>query len=237
MDQLKLVWELEENNSTIDECKKSLSELEDSIRLKSLFKKSKELESNTYLIELRIIDNNKEINKLERLLKEYDYTSKKIETDLYNGSVTDIKQLDHLNKEKLGILAKIDELESSMLDMMDENEILQNSFHTMKDELEVLSSDLIEIKNSISNEIKQLQIRIQDAESQRNNIIPKIDDKILNRYEKTRVKRGKGIVSVNDNICGGCNMHIPTYLMRDLIKGDDIIYCESCGRLLYYIAP
>ena len=35
MSQLKLIWELEKYNSIIDECKLNLSELENSIRIKT----------------------------------------------------------------------------------------------------------------------------------------------------------------------------------------------------------
>ena len=235
MNQLELVWELERHNTIIEESKKNLNELENSIKLKNMTTKINELEVNASQIMERKIYNNKQISKLERMLKEYDYTKNKLESNLYNGSITDLKQLEHLTREKDAVLSKIDEIEFDILEKMDENEALQKENNSLKDELYKLNLEILDISNIIHKEIKQLQIRIQNAEHERSNILPNIDGEILNKYEKIRTKRGKGIVHINDRICVGCNMRIPTYLLKDLKKGDEIIYCESCGRILYYM--
>ena len=92
MNQLELVWELERHNTIIEESKKNLNELENSIKLKNMTTKINELEVNASQIMERKTYNNKQISKLERMLKEYDYTKNKLESNLYNGSITDLKQ-------------------------------------------------------------------------------------------------------------------------------------------------
>lgn len=235
MDQLKLIWELEKHNCIIEECKKNLTELENSIKLKNLGIRINELEFKVNNIKEKILDNNKYVVKLEKLLKEYDYTKDKLEKDLYGGAITDIKQLNHLTREKEGIISKIDDVELRILEIIDEIEELHKQYNGLKDELDSLNLENLDTKNNVDKEIKQIQIRIRDAECERSNIIPNIDNRILDKYEKIRNKKGKGIVLVNNYICSGCNMRISSYLMKDLKKGNEIVFCESCGRILYYI--
>ena len=236
MDQLKLVWELEKYNDCIKEATNSLNELEDSDRLKALLNRFEQVESKVKQNKDRILDNNREITKLERLLKEYDYKKNKINNDIYNGYVIDMKQLDHLSREGESLSKKIDETELLILEMIDENDELDDTMAIFENELIELKSEIDELKDIIEKEIIRLKDLIHYADRERNNTIPSINNEILNRYEKLKMNKGKGIVMVNDHICGGCNMRISRYLMKDLRKGEEIIYCESCGRILYYLA-
>ena len=235
MNQLKLVWQLEKYNSIIDDCKKNLNKLEDSIELKNMNKRIIGLESDINMIQVKIKDNSKLTTKLERSLKDYDYTKNKVEEDLYSGQVTDIKQLEQLSSDKEGIFELIDAVESKILKLIDDNEVLEKNYTTIRDDYDQLRADAAKMQEEANTMIEELKERIQVAQEEKDNIIPKIDSKILKRYDLTRGKRGKAIVLVSNEICGGCNVRIPTYLMADIKKQTEIIYCESCGRLLYYI--
>lgn len=235
MNQLKLVWELEKYNGIIDNCKSNLTKLENSNHLKSLNKKTYDLESKRNIIKEKILENSKLITRLERSLKEYDYTRKKVEEDLYSGEISDIKQLEQLTMDKEETFKLVDEVESKILELIDENEVLEENYTTISDDYGQLKDDMTKTQEEANVMTQELKKTIYDAEQEKNKIIPEIDNKILNRYNQTRVKRGKGIVLVNNEICGGCNVRIPTYLMQDVRKQSEVIYCESCGRLLYYI--
>lgn len=235
MNQLKLIWELEKYNSTIDECKVNLNKLEDSIRIKNMIKRINELGSNVKLTREKILENSKLSLKLERLLKEYDYTKKKLEDDLYGGQITDVKQLEQLTIDKEKTFELIDEVESRILSLIDDNEALEERYLAIKDDYEQLRYEIISRQEEANEMIEGLKTKIKDAELRKADIIPSVEMKTLKRYDLTRDKRGKGIVPVNNDICGGCNVRIPTYLMQDIKKQSEIIYCESCGRLLYYI--
>ena len=235
MNQLKLVWELEKYNSLIDGYKINLSKLESSSRLKNMNKRMDELDSNIKHIEGKILENSKMASKLERLLKEYDYTKTKIEEDLYSGKITDLKQLEQLSIDKEETFKLIDELESKILKLIDDNEDLEKNYSTIKDDYMKLKDDAKITEKEFNELVEEVRDKINNSKQEKDKVLAKIDDKILKRYNLTREKRGRGIVPVNGEICGGCNMRIPTYLIADIRKQTEIIYCESCGRLLYYI--
>lgn len=235
MDQLKLVWELEKYNNIIDKCNISLNELEKSLRSNSLINRINELEANVKLIKVKIAENSKEVIKFERLLKEYDYTKKKLEEDLFSGEIRDIKQLEQLSLDKERTFSLIDDLESKILKLIDDNEDLEQRFIGLNDDYQEIKIEKNVLQEEVNVMIKELKKRIHDAELGKDEIAANIETNILKRYDLTRAKKGRGIVSVANDICGGCNVRIPTYLIQDIKKGSEIIYCESCSRLLYYI--
>lgn len=57
-------------------------------------------------------------------------------------------------------------------------------------------------------------------------------------YEKIRKKR-RGIVvaEVVDGRCMACQIMLRPQVYQDLRKGDEIMYCESCGRILLHNPP
>ncbi len=118
---------------------------------------------------------------------------------------------------------------------MDENDSLQKEYNSLNAQLNNRNKEILDLKRTIDEEINMIQIEMKHANQERNNILPNIEEGILERYEKIRNNRAKGIVHVNNYICSGCNVRIPTYLVKNLRDNDEIIFCESCGRILYYI--
>ena len=43
-----------------------------------------------------------------------------------------------------------------------------------------------------------------------------------------------GITEVVGGRCGRCNIQLRPQFFQDLKKGETIMTCESCGRMLYY---
>ncbi|MEK7678626.1 MAG: C4-type zinc ribbon domain-containing protein [Deltaproteobacteria bacterium] len=58
---------------------------------------------------------------------------------------------------------------------------------------------------------------------------------MLKRYESIREKRGgRAVVSVKDEACQGCFIHMPPQIYIQLKKGtEEIISCQHCHRMLF----
>ena len=61
---------------------------------------------------------------------------------------------------------------------------------------------------------------------------------LLSRIERLQKRyNGHAIVSVIGNTCHGCRVTVSTQLIVRLQKGEQLIYCENCGRILYLMDP
>src|SRR5262249_39624595 len=54
-------------------------------------------------------------------------------------------------------------------------------------------------------------------------------------YERlSRMRSGFALAEARDYSCMACRMKIRPQVFADIRKGDSIITCESCGRILYF---
>ena len=63
-----------------------------------------------------------------------------------------------------------------------------------------------------------------------------IPPQLLKRYEFIRQRRnGTAIAEVQEGVCQGCHMNILPQQFIDLMKGEEILQCPHCLRILYWL--
>ena len=81
---------------------------------------------------------------------------------------------------------------------------------------------------------KALKSQIAELNKGREKYLDKIDSWLMERYDEWRISRGRFLLApVNGNVCGGCNLTIPPQTINEIRKKQEIIFCGSCGRILY----
>jgi hypothetical protein len=61
-----------------------------------------------------------------------------------------------------------------------------------------------------------------------------VDVKWLPKYERLlKSKKDRVLVQVEHGVCGGCNMTLAPHVVHDARRGDMMVSCSHCGRLLY----
>ena len=69
----------------------------------------------------------------------------------------------------------------------------------------------------------------------RNSMAKKIKTPVLRKYDMLRERRnGKAIVPVTKGVCQGCFMSIPPQQFNDILRGDKMLNCPTCQRILYH---
>jgi predicted nucleic acid-binding Zn-ribbon protein len=92
----------------------------------------------------------------------------------------------------------------------------------------------LEEKKKVDVRVKEIDDRLAQLDSQRKQIMPKVDPKVLSQYERILASRdGLAIVTVKGNSCGGCNMFVPPQVINLIKMYEHMITCEMCNRILY----
>jgi hypothetical protein len=146
------------------------------------------------------------------------------------------------SKEYHAMLREMDSLEKT--NRMREEELsllvedLQNQESRLEDlnrELESLQEELAQQKESFSHEEKSIKDRIEVLKSQREEACSRVPKPILARYNFIRERlHNPVIVSVNNGVCKGCNISIPPQSFIELQKGEQILSCPNCQRLIFW---
>ena len=81
-------------------------------------------------------------------------------------------------------------------------------------------------KEDAAGELKSLADEIE-------RIGKSIDAPLLARYNKVKLHNAQPVAKVVSNKCAGCNMSLPTTVLKKLSLENEIVECENCGRILY----
>ena len=89
-------------------------------------------------------------------------------------------------------------------------------------------------KKVIQSQSEAITDRLTQLDAQRKQIIPEVDSKMLQEYEKILHSRdGLALATVKNNSCGGCHMLVPPQVINLIKMYERIITCEVCNRILY----
>ncbi|TLD80261.1 hypothetical protein LS68_008600 [Helicobacter sp. MIT 05-5293] len=207
----------------IDEVRK---ELDEKIRQKNqILKNIENLHQEYNSINLEIAHHDRNIQetslKLDTIAKkqkdiktEKELRALDIEEDIAKENMT------HSNNE-------IQRLEAVKSAKEEEKANLESQIQSLQEEIDVLESQT----QSKVQEIKAIQQNLFD---QKEALVAQMDNKITSFYAKIRRwALNTSVVPVFKQACGGCFIRLNDTIYAEILKGNDIINCPHCGRILY----
>jgi uncharacterized protein len=126
---------------------------------------------------------------------------------------------------------------------IEDNELeLMEQADKLKAELVSEEKRAAEMKASISRQMsdletkeKTLDSRLQELIRGRAEIANKVDEDLLNRFDRLFASKGDAaVVALEHEVCTGCHMKVTTQTAVRVKAGKEIVSCEQCGRILYH---
>jgi hypothetical protein len=184
----------------------------------ALEKKSLDLQKYRKEYELELATNAESVKKLSGQLFSLK-TNKEFQT--MQQQIADVKADGAVIEEK--ILISFEESDKIKLEIDSEN-------LKLKDEEKVFLGQ----KKAVQSRSEEIDGRLNQLDAQRKQILPSIEPKMLQEYEKILHSRsGLAMVTVKDNSCGGCHMLVPPQVINLIKMYEHVITCEVCNRILY----
>ncbi len=233
MGTLELLWELQEHDNNLNDINLKLEEISNGEKAKIISLKLDQMGNKLKDIEKRLENNQLKLNKNNLLLKDLDYRLSKTEKDLYEGKISDLKQLSYLDKEREIIKENIDKKEMEIIEQLEEMENLKEEFLRVEKDFNVLRLEYDKLMEKYKITIEDLKIKTKQELKEKEKIISKIEENTLHLYIKLRKEKGNALAEVIEDRCSGCNMLLPTITIDKLKNMSALVYCENCGRILY----
>lgn len=128
--------------------------------------------------------------------------------------------------------------EDRILELMGESEPLDQNVKAAEVALKGEKAQVEAEKREARERTAVDQKASADLQSERASIMKEMTPSVYRRYEQARkARRGIGIAEVIDGRCSVCHMALRPQFFQDLRKGEQIMVCESCQRILYYNPP
>jgi uncharacterized protein len=104
-----------------------------------------------------------------------------------------------------------------------------------KAKMEKLKNDVEKDRDKIMKEIKALEREFKRLEKERVSLGKTIDEDLLKKYDFLRERKGGVVVSpVIKGVCQTCHLDIPPQRFNELIRGDKLMTCPNCIRIIYW---
>jgi|SRR5450755_223332 predicted nucleic acid-binding Zn-ribbon protein len=128
--------------------------------------------------------------------------------------------------------------EDHILDLMGESEPLDKNVKAAELALKAEKAQLeTEKQQAMARTAEDKQV-LDQLHQERAQIVAHMQPNIHRQYE--RIRKGRGGVAIAEAIegrCSACQMSVRPQFFQDLKKGDQVMYCESCARIIYYNPP
>lgn len=148
------------------------------------------------------------------------------------------------SREQTALLKEIEdakksakENEDKIVAIMEEAEKLAAAATEDKNLLKAEKALVEEAREKVRTAIDDLNKGRKTKQNKREKQAEAINGSMIRKYELLRSRRnGLAIVNVLDGVCQGCFMNLPPQQFNRLLKGDQVLECPSCQRLLYHQA-
>ena len=88
----------------------------------------------------------------------------------------------------------------------------------------------------IQSKVTAIEASVAELETEREKLTEGIDEDLLYQYNKLFAnKGGLAVVALEHETCMGCHMKLTTQTAVRVKGSREILNCEQCGRLLYYV--
>lgn len=122
MSQLKLLWSLQQHDRRLAQLIQKLKEIENEKKKDDLIVKLQQVEYDITNKKTRKEVNELKIQRSSSKLEQITFKFKDVEKKLYDGSISDLKQLTYMSKEAQDIKKESIKLEKEILNLMEETE-------------------------------------------------------------------------------------------------------------------
>jgi uncharacterized protein len=94
-------------------------------------------------------------------------------------------------------------------------------------------------KKALNEELAEVEARLKRATEGRDAVLKTLDRKLLSLFEQVaRVRKGVAIAEASrDGLCSGCRVRLRPQVFQVVRANDQIVQCDSCQRILYYVPP
>ena len=122
------------------------------------------------------------------------------------------------------VLTLEEEMETSRADLKKREENLPRETQEHEEKMK----DWRATQRAINEELKSAQAEILDLEA-------RVRPRELAEFHRLLEKKGGvAVARVVSNSCSACHVKVRPAAMQSLKTGNEIIYCDSCRRILYY---
>lgn len=157
------------------------------------------------------------------------------EQRLYDGTITNPKELQSLQQEAQRLRAQQSRQEHHAHEVIDAAESLQEMTRQREEALKVAEAEWSQETATLNARLAQAENTQQSYQAKHAQLAANMDPSLLTRYQALRrTKQGRAVSKVEKNSCQWCRVILTASELQRVRMSEELQTCSNCGRILYY---
>jgi uncharacterized protein len=198
-----------------------------------------EREFDQRAFEIRALEERREAARHERTRLEAEAFEQKQRAERGERNLMSAKKQDEYTaaiREADAARKQISALETQILEQM---EILEQAEKELKErapEVEKLGADMTDRLKGFDEQARAQQQQLESARAERERVMNELPKAMSTLYKRisARIRDGVAMAEARNGACTACYMALRPQVMADVRRGNEVITCDNCNRILYY---
>jgi predicted nucleic acid-binding Zn-ribbon protein len=172
--------------------------------------------------------------QLERDLAEQRARAEKAERDLMSS--TNSKSYEAAIREADAAKKQISELETKILEQMEAGEAAEKALAEREPEFSRLRTERDERLQAFDEQARALAAEVEARRRERERLFAGLPPAVKSQYQRiaARIRDGVAMAEARNGSCSACFIALRPQVMAEVRRGDKIVTCDNCNRILYY---
>lgn len=145
---------------------------------------------------------------------------------------TAMREIDALQKQ-------VGTLETKVVELMGSIEEVEKEIESRAEEINSLDSKRDEALSAFDADLADASSELEEVTRKRAEVFATLPAQLASVYDRLaqRSRDGIAVAEVVNGSCSACNMSLRPQMNVEVKRGDKIVTCENCARILYVAAP
>jgi len=199
-----------------------------------------EREFDQRAFEIRALEERRDSARHERTRLEAETFEQKQRAERADRNLMSAKKTDEYTaaiREADAARKQISAFETQILEQMEIADQAEKELSERAPEVEKLGADMAERFKGFDEQARVQQQELDSARTERERLMGELPKATSAMYRRiaSRIRDGVAMAEARNGACTACYMALRPQIMADVRRGAEVITCDNCNRILYYV--
>ncbi|MHB8985819.1 MAG: zinc ribbon domain-containing protein [Eubacteriales bacterium] len=234
MIDLKTLWEIQALDLERRSLEGSLQEGDLARKLRALKNGIEENRAEFNGLKEEYSGQKKELKKREMDITNLEEKIRFLGNKLYDGTITNVKEIANTDRKMENLREEVKRTEDLMLAIMEKLEELRRKMESLSSEMENKATQYRRLHGTYLGNQQNIRKMLARIPLARQKLLDVVDKETWKKYVEMKKKLIDPLARVEKGACMGCRVGIPFNDLRTLKLGECLVYCQNCGRMLFW---